>query len=43
VIGGALQSFGMVSFDKYLSSDDAEAIRAYVASEARGAAPAAGK
>jgi quinohemoprotein ethanol dehydrogenase len=43
VIGGALQSFGMVSFDKYLSSDDAEAIRAYVASEARGAAPAAGQ
>jgi quinohemoprotein ethanol dehydrogenase len=41
VIGGALSSFGMVSFEKYLSSDDAEAIRAYVASEARGASPAA--
>jgi quinohemoprotein ethanol dehydrogenase len=40
VIGGALSGAGMVSFEKYLSSDDAEAIRAYVASEARGSAPA---
>jgi alcohol dehydrogenase (cytochrome c)/quinohemoprotein ethanol dehydrogenase len=40
VIGGALSGAGMVSFEKYLSSDDAEAIRAYVASEARGSSPA---
>jgi quinohemoprotein ethanol dehydrogenase len=35
VIGGALSNAGMVSFEKYLSSDDAEAIRGYVANEAR--------
>jgi quinohemoprotein ethanol dehydrogenase len=39
VIGGALSNAGMVSFEKYLSSDDAEAIRAYVASEARAMKP----
>jgi mono/diheme cytochrome c family protein len=38
VIGGALTDAGMVSFGKYLSSDDAEAIRAYVATEARSSA-----
>jgi hypothetical protein len=30
VLGGSMQSFGMVSFSKELSSKDAEAIRAYV-------------
>jgi mono/diheme cytochrome c family protein len=30
VLGGSLQSFGMVSFSKELSQKDAEAIRAYV-------------
>lgn len=40
VIGGALTDAGMVSFSKYLNADDAEAIRAYVASEARIKKPA---
>ncbi|MDP9090222.1 MAG: PQQ-dependent dehydrogenase, methanol/ethanol family [Pseudomonadota bacterium] len=35
VIGGALKDSGMVSFANQLSRADAEAIRAYVASEAR--------
>ena len=30
ILGGSLQSFGMVSFSKELSKEDAEAIRAYV-------------
>ena len=30
VLGGSLQSFGMVSFSKELSPKDAEGIRAYV-------------
>lgn len=30
VIGGALTDNGMISFKKYLSADDAEAVRAYV-------------
>jgi quinohemoprotein ethanol dehydrogenase len=34
VIGGALSQTGMVSFAKWLSPDDAETIRAYVASDA---------
>jgi quinohemoprotein ethanol dehydrogenase len=34
VIGGARSQTGMVSFAKWLSPDDAEAIRAYVASDA---------
>jgi quinohemoprotein ethanol dehydrogenase len=34
VRGGALKSLGMVNFDKFLSVDDAEAIRQYVLSEA---------
>jgi quinohemoprotein ethanol dehydrogenase len=37
VIGGALTDAGMVSFAKYLSVEDAEAIRAYVTSTARAA------
>jgi quinohemoprotein ethanol dehydrogenase len=40
VIGGALTDAGMVSFGKYLSPDDAEAIRSYVATEARTSASA---
>jgi mono/diheme cytochrome c family protein len=35
VIGGALERQGMISWSKLISSDDAEAIRAYVADEAR--------
>jgi mono/diheme cytochrome c family protein len=35
VIGGALEKQGMVSWSKLISADDAEAIRAYVADEAR--------
>ena len=34
VLGGSLQSFGMVSFSKELSQKDAEAIRAYVIARA---------
>jgi hypothetical protein len=30
VLGGSLQPFGMISFAKELSKEDAEAIRAYV-------------
>ncbi|MBY0421279.1 MAG: c-type cytochrome, partial [Parvularculaceae bacterium] len=45
VIDGALKENGMASFAKYLSRDDAENIRAFIAAEARaeaarGAAPA---
>jgi quinohemoprotein ethanol dehydrogenase len=40
VIGGALTDAGMVSFGNYLNSDDAEAIRAYVAQEAQALKPA---
>lgn len=35
VIGGALKDRGMVSFAKWMSADDAEAIRAYVAGKAK--------
>ena len=35
VIDGVLQNAGMVSFKPYLSSDDAEAIRAYVSQQAQ--------
>jgi quinohemoprotein ethanol dehydrogenase len=35
VLGGALTNRGMVSFSRYIDQDDAEAIRAYVSSEAR--------
>ncbi|HKV25854.1 MAG TPA: PQQ-dependent dehydrogenase, methanol/ethanol family [Candidatus Acidoferrum sp.] len=35
VLGGSLQSLGMVSFSKELSEKDAEAIRAYVISRAK--------
>ena len=35
VIGGALTSRGMISFSRWLSADDAEAVRAYVAERAR--------
>ena len=35
VIGGALENQGMVSWGKFLTPDGAEAIRAYVADEAR--------
>jgi mono/diheme cytochrome c family protein len=38
VIGGALSDAGMISFAKYLSADEAEAIRAYVTNAARVAA-----
>jgi hypothetical protein len=34
VLGGSLQSFGMVSFSKELSPKDAEAVRAYVIARA---------
>jgi quinohemoprotein ethanol dehydrogenase len=34
VIGGVLQPVGMVSFKKYLTPEDAEAVRQYVLSEA---------
>jgi quinohemoprotein ethanol dehydrogenase len=34
VRGGALKTLGMVNFDKYLTEEDAEAIRQYVLSEA---------
>jgi hypothetical protein len=30
ILGGSLQSYGMVSFSKELSKDNVEAIRAYV-------------
>jgi PQQ-dependent dehydrogenase (methanol/ethanol family) len=44
VIDGALESFGMISWARFLSPSDAENIRAYVASEAHkvSAAPPAG-
>lgn len=35
VIDGILKDNGMVSFAKYLSEDDAEAVRAYVAGRAK--------
>jgi alcohol dehydrogenase (cytochrome c)/quinohemoprotein ethanol dehydrogenase len=35
VIGGAFENDGMASFAKYLTSDEVESIRAYVASESR--------
>lgn len=35
VIGGLLKDRGMVSFDKYLSNQDAEGLRAYVADRAK--------
>jgi len=35
VIGGVLKTKGMVSFSRWLTADDAEAIRAYVADRAR--------
>lgn len=35
VIGGALKNRGMIGFSKWLSKDDAEAVRAYVAERAR--------
>jgi len=35
VLGGVLESNGMVSFRKYLSAEDAEAIRAYISAQAR--------
>jgi len=35
VIGGVLKTKGMVSFSRWLTADDAEAIRAYVAGRAR--------
>jgi len=35
VIQGALSANGMASFKRWLTSEDAEAIRAYVASDAR--------
>jgi quinohemoprotein ethanol dehydrogenase len=35
VIGGALKERGMVSFAPWMSADDAEAIRAYVAGKAK--------
>jgi quinohemoprotein ethanol dehydrogenase len=38
VIRGALSDAGMISFAKYLSADEAEAIRAYVTNAARAAA-----
>jgi alcohol dehydrogenase (cytochrome c)/quinohemoprotein ethanol dehydrogenase len=38
VLGGALESEGMASFAKYFRPDQAEAIRAYVAMQARDAA-----
>ena len=41
VIGGALTNAGMVSFSKYITADDAEAIRAYVTNAARALVPAA--
>jgi hypothetical protein len=34
VRGGVLQAVGMVSFEKYVSEQDAEAIRQYVLAEA---------
>jgi quinohemoprotein ethanol dehydrogenase len=40
VIDGALDSAGMISWKAFISAADAEKIRAYVASEARKAAPA---
>jgi cytochrome c553 len=46
VIGGALQSNGMVSFRKVLTAQDAEAIRAYVvhlANEAKNERPPPGR
>ncbi|MBL8647310.1 MAG: cytochrome c, partial [Sphingosinicella sp.] len=35
VIGGALKDRGMVSFAPWMSADDAEAIRAYIAGKAK--------
>ncbi|MEP7243746.1 MAG: cytochrome c [Gammaproteobacteria bacterium] len=35
VIGGALEKQGMVSWARFITPDDAEAIRAYTADEAR--------
>ncbi len=35
VIGGALKNRGMIGFSQWLSKDDAEAVRAYVAERAR--------
>ncbi len=35
LIGGALKSNGMISFSQWLSADDAEAVRGYVAERAR--------
>src|SRR5262249_1017341 len=37
VIDGVLAERGMVSWSKYLTPDDAEAVRAYIADKARGA------
>jgi quinohemoprotein ethanol dehydrogenase len=35
VIGGALKTNGMIGFSQWLNNDDAEAVRAYVASRAK--------
>jgi quinohemoprotein ethanol dehydrogenase len=43
VIGGALTDAGMIGFGRYLSADDAEAIRAYVTAEARKLLPTKSK
>lgn len=41
ILGGSLQSFGMVSFSKELSQKDVDAIRAYVVLRANQSATAA--
>ena len=43
VIGGALQSAGMVSFESYLDAAQAETIRAYISDEAQNLSDDAGK